>query len=675
MKVEAPPNAEVLDQEKKLDEFIQENHLEEDVEVSDIADILERIEFIVPQTDDPSPPPLLGELLSWESSGGASLDRKHSPLIPNQRHFHSNFLRSHFDIPNGCILCQSPSFRWLDQPRPFSMKEHVLSYVISSSGGGYPYGIDNYYHLARLVLHCRHPIIGFGFSGVTRRFLVKPTAMWWPQNLSTIAFFIFHDFTGLESEAASKFKMSRFSFFWIVWRLSSCRGNGATGVMTTTNAIASSAYNGAGVFALTFDWQYIMSSYMTSPFWASAIRLVGSITFGWIITPIMWSKDVFGLNALIGAGTNGAPSNPLLNSPGLFNGNISSPTVGQRVSSTYFYNKSAGYNLDVDKYNNVAPVHLTLYYALAYACTFMTLPAAIVHVALWYGQDIYRQAKNAFKQVKDEIDALDKHAKMNEAYAEVQIAIGLNVLSQLIISLMIPGETVAVMIFKSWGTNNINQSLLLSSDLKLGHYLHIPPVSWLPLNALELWSTRLFLLFRWFMMFNTGDLLGHGDWMYTGHKVFYNAGGIWGAIGAKRFFGVVLPWLANRYVYKSKYWHYISFPLFFQMGGPSMGVQNYVVVPFIVAFISQVLVFHRYRGFYEKYSYVLGSALDTGTGFVVFLTSIFGVFNIAFTSWNPLNPSPNVPSDYYCYPGTTYVDYACDFYTAQEIDVSPTCGQ
>ncbi|KAJ3074062.1 hypothetical protein HDU99_001798 [Rhizoclosmatium hyalinum] len=197
----------------------------------------------------------------------------------------------------------------------------------------------------------------------------------------------------------------------------------------------------------------------------------------------------------------------------------------------------------------------------------------------------------------------------------------------------------------------------------------------------------------WFMMFNTGDLLGHGDWMYTGHKVFYNAGGIWGAIGAKRFFGVgsvyegllwtflvgailpVLPWLANRYVYKSKYWHYISFPLFFQMGGPSMGVQNYVVVPFIVAFISQVLVFHRYRGFYEKYSYVLGSALDTGTGFVVFLTSIFGVFNIAFTSWNPLNPSPNVPSDYYCYPGTTYVDYACDFYTAQDIDVSPTCGQ
>lgn len=55
--------------------------------------------------------------------------------------------------------------------------------------------------------------------------------------------------------------------------------------------------------------------------------------------------------------------------------------------------------------------------------------------------------------------------------------IGLNVLTEFVIGLILPGQTVAVMTFKSLGYNTLIQALALVSDLKLGHYMHIAPIS------------------------------------------------------------------------------------------------------------------------------------------------------------------------------------------------------
>ncbi|KAJ3075469.1 hypothetical protein HDU99_001525, partial [Rhizoclosmatium hyalinum] len=405
---------------------------------------------------------------------------------------------------------------------------------------------------------------------------------------------------------------------------------------------------------------------------------------------------------------------------------------GSRVSPRFFFDKTKNYDLNVTAYNDVAPVYITSFFALVYGCSFLSITAAISHVALWYGKDIYRQAMNAFRQVRDEVDSLDKHVKMMEAYPDVPdwaylaflavttvgallvslftpynmpwwaiffniflvaicilpfgivpaitgFSLYLNVLTEFVIGLMIPGQTVAVMAFKSWGTNNLIQALALTSDLKLGQYLHIPPYA---MVFAQFWGTFMNAIVAtaasYFMMFENKTLLTKPEWAYNGYQTFYSAGGIWGAIGPQRFFGIgslyegllwcfligavapFFPWLANKYIYKSKYWHMINFSIFFSIGSAG-NPQVFIVVPLLLAFLSQYL-FVKNREFYQKYLYVMGAAFDGSSGFVSLIVSLLGFANVAFPFW-ALNPnSDNVKMDYYCYPNASWDDYDCAYY-------------
>lgn len=49
----------------------------------------------------------------------------------------------------------------------------------------------------------------------------------------------------------------------------------------------------------------------------------------------------------------------------------------------------------------------------------------------------------------------------------------LNVLAQVLIGFIIPGNTISVMAFKSLVTNNGIQATLLIKDLKIGHYMKV----------------------------------------------------------------------------------------------------------------------------------------------------------------------------------------------------------
>ena len=53
--------------------------------------------------------------------------------------------------------------------------------------------------------------------------------------------------------------------------------------------------------------------------------------------------------------------------------------------------------------------------------------------------------------------------------------IGLNIITELIISYLLPGRPIAVMMFKTWGYISTVQAVLFVSDFKLGHYMKIPP--------------------------------------------------------------------------------------------------------------------------------------------------------------------------------------------------------
>lgn len=177
---------------------------------------------------------------------------------------------------------------------------------------------------------------------------------------------------------------------------------------------------------------------------------------------------------------------------------------------------------DLEKYRNYSPVFLTAASAINYALAFAALTAVVTHTYLWYGRDIMKQLRTS---VRDEKDI---HSRLMSRYRDiphwwfvvvfiVSFVLGavtievydtkmpfwafilpiilslifilplgillavanqlltLNVLSELIAGYVIPGRPVGVMIFKVYGTIMTKQSLDFSGNLKLGHYMKVPP--------------------------------------------------------------------------------------------------------------------------------------------------------------------------------------------------------
>ena len=67
----------------------------------------------------------------------------------------------------------------------------------------------------QLLLTLSTQILGYSFAGITRRFLVRPSAMIWPSTLAaTATVWTMHKD---ENEAANGWRVSRFRFFVLVW--------------------------------------------------------------------------------------------------------------------------------------------------------------------------------------------------------------------------------------------------------------------------------------------------------------------------------------------------------------------------------------------------------------------------------------------------------------------------
>jgi OPT family oligopeptide transporter len=172
--------------------------------------------------------------------------------------------------------------------------------------------------------------------------------------------------------------------------------------------------------------------------------------------------------------------------------------------------------LDKKKYSEYSPLFLPTTFALQYGLSFATISALIVHCALFYGKDIVAAAKNTKNVSKD------VHTKLYERYKEpsvwwyvgmfaifvtlgvlsvvttplkeqlpvwafffalliaavfiipvgmiysiTNLAIGLNVFTEMIISYMLPGRPMAMMTFKTFGYITMNQGMTYAQDQKL----------------------------------------------------------------------------------------------------------------------------------------------------------------------------------------------------------------
>lgn len=484
-------------------------------------------------------------------------------------------------------------------PGPFNMKEHVLITIFANAGAGSVYAIHIVsavkifykkkldFFVALLVVMTTQ-ILGFGWAGIFRKYLVEPAAMWWPANLVQVSLFrALH-----EKEVRPKGGLTRNQFFLIALTCSFAYYvlPGYLFPMVTSlswicwiypNSVLAqqlgSGLYGLGIGCLGIDWSTI-SSYLGSPLatpWFAVANVgVGFVLVMYVITPLAYWLNLYD-----------AKTFPIF-SEDLFT------STGQDYNISLIVNSD--FELDLTAYEKYGPIHLSTFFAVTYGVGFAALTATVVHVGLFHGKEIWQLSLSAFRDRK-----IDVHTKLMRKYKQVPelwfqvililnvaltiftceyyieqlqlpwwgvllacaIAIfftvpigiitattnqtpGLNVITEYIIGYIYPGRPVANICFKVYGYISMTQALTFLQDFKLGHYMKVPPRAMFHAQMVgTVIAGFVYLGTAWWLIHSianicdTALLPSDSPWTCPADRVFYDASVIWGLIGPRRIFG------------------------------------------------------------------------------------------------------------------------------------------
>lgn len=234
--------------------------------------------------------------------------------------------------------------------------------------------------------------------------------------------------------------------------------------------------------------------------------------------------------------------------------------------------------------------------------------------------------------------------------AITNVQLGLNVLTEFIIGYMVPGRPLAMMMFKNYGYVSMGQALYFAQDLKLGHYMKVPPrVMFTSQLVASIWSAILQILVMNWALDNIPDICTvdqKDSYTCPGSRVFYTASVVWGAIGPARIFsgsaiysslqwfwliGAVTPiitWLLVRRWPKS-FLRYISTPVIYGGSGLIPPASVYIYLCWgIIGIVFNFFIKRRYTGWWLQYNYITSAALDCG----LILSTLVIFFTLYLTS-------------------------------------------
>ncbi|XP_048543125.1 oligopeptide transporter 7-like isoform X1 [Triticum urartu] len=334
-------------------------------------------------------------------------------------------------------------------PGPFNVKEHVLITIFANAGAGTVYAIhvvtavrvfygkDLTFFVSLLVVLTTQ-VLGFGWAGIFRRYLVEPASMWWPSNLVQVSLFRGNT---LESICSLKPEVSleqfrtccmKISFMWALHEKEGRRKGGFTRnqfflvafvcsfayyvfpgylfqMLTSLSWICwvfphsvlaqqlGSGLHGLGIGAIGLDWASVSSylgSPLVSPWFATVNVAAGFFIIMYVITPIGYWFNFYK-----------AQTFPIF-SADLFT------LTGQK------YNISAivddHFHFDKEAYERNGPLYLSTLLAITYGVSFASLSATIVHVLLFHGSEILQLSRSTFRG-----KSVDVHTKLMRRYKQV----------------------------------------------------------------------------------------------------------------------------------------------------------------------------------------------------------------------------------------------------------------
>ena len=162
--------------------------------------------------------------------------------------------------------------------------------------------------------------------------------------------------------------------------------------------------------------------------------------------------------------------------------------------------------------------------------------------------------------------------------------VGLQIFAELIVGYVLPGRPVAMMVFKTFSFVSVRQAVSFLGDLKLGHYMKIPPrTMYLAQVLATVVSVVVSVAVQSWMFTNIPDLCTPDQPAHLtcpSTSVFATAAIVWGGIGPARLFspgtlyypitfffliGALLPipfyLLARKY--PQSFWRYVNIPVLF----------------------------------------------------------------------------------------------------------------
>lgn len=607
-------------------------------------------------------------------------------------------------------------------PGPFNLKEHVGTLIMGAAATHGALAISIfaadelfYNYKANVAISIftllGSQLMGYGLAGMMRSFLVYPTQMMFPNLMPTIQMFdVLHRGQGNFLQA------KRVKFFWALfigiffWEwLPEYIAPTLTGVSIFCLANQKSAWftrifggaagnEGLGMFALSFDWNYVGSGGSAYGALFQPLATQMNMYFGILICILSFCL-AFHQNAW------NAQRFPFLTQL-LFNED------GSQYNQTLILNDD--FTLNPQKLEQQGLPWFATSQAINKVGTSLAFGATVTHITLWYGKDLWRAVKASRNGAID-----DPHYKKMQVYPEVPIwwwagifavsvamgmatnytshsqlpwwayliAVGFAVvflpiitalyaiicfvpntqdIARMLGAALIKGKPHANMYFTLYAYNVTEQGRSMARDLKMGQYTKLPPRVTFTMQCVgAVIGALLNLVVMRVVIESNRDILlsvqGTNVWSGAAVQAFNSDAITWGALAEHLYapntrygivplsilIGLLLPvpfWLFHRRYTRFGFDSVITPMICTYVGGLNVGINSAIFTTFMLAVFSQYYL-RKYRPrWFRKYNFLVSAALDGGTEVMVFVYSFaFGGAGgrvIDFPRW-ALNPRGN----------------------------------
>ncbi|KAF4368814.1 hypothetical protein F8388_021426 [Cannabis sativa] len=555
-------------------------------------------------------------------------------------------------LPNKSIRIPVLNWSFSLNPGPFNLKEHVLITIFANSGSNSVYAVNiitivkafyfrDIHPLAAILLTLTTQMLGYGWAGIFRKFLVDSPYMWWPANLVQVSLFrALHDV-----EKRPKGGLTRLQFFILVLASSFAYYVVPNYLFPSITALSfvcwiwkdsvtaqqiGSGLRGLGVGSFALDWSTVagfLGSPLATPGFAIVNIMAGFCIIVYILIPIAYWTNSYQAKRF-----------PIFSSH-VFDAN------GQNYNVSLVLNE-ATFQFNQQGYDQYSKINLSIFFAYAYGLSFATLAATLSHVALFHGRSIWQQTKATFRDKFGDV-----HTRlMKKNYEAVPDWWFYTLLAVVLALAMLACEGFGRQLqLPYWG-------VLLAISMALIFTLPIGVITATTnqqpgLNVITeliivgtIVATSVYFGTAWWLLTSVENIcqpskLPEGSpWTCPGDDVFYNASIIWGVVGPRRMFGPlglypkmnyffligalapVPAWLLSRAFPHQKIWGLIHMPIILSGAGsmPPARAVNYICWGVVGVFFNFV-VYRRFKEWWARHNYILSAGLDAGVAFMAIL--------------------------------------------------------